>query len=136
MPMMVICHKLNNFSININWSEREQNYMADNVASKRTRNSDGTSPTSKTKKSKGKNHCVSCGNAVVDDAVECQWCGKWEHKNCVKISDEEYEMIDQCSQNILFFCSKCLPNLPIAMEVSKISENLLNLLKESFLNLL
>ena len=98
--------------------------MADNVASKRTRNSDGTSPTSKTKKSKGKNHCVSCGNAVVDDAVECQWCGKWEHKNCVKISDEEYEMIDQCSQNILFFCSKCLLNLPIAMEVSKISENL------------
>ena len=42
----------------------------------------------------------------------------------MKISDKEYEMIDQCSQNILFFCSKCLPNLPIAMEVSKISENL------------
>ena len=98
--------------------------MADGVNSKRPRNSKGTSPTCKTKKSKGKNYCVSCGNAVVDEAVECQWCGKLEHKNCVEISDEEYKVIDQCSQNILFFCSKCLPNLPIAMEVSRISENL------------
>ena len=33
-------------------------------------------------------------------------------------------MIDECSKNILFFCSKCLPKLPIALDVSKVNDNI------------
>ena len=34
--------------------------------------------------------CVSCHSPVVTDRVECQWCKKWEHKVCAKLSDSEY----------------------------------------------
>ena len=36
---------------------------------------------------KGKDQCVTCKKMVStdDDATECQWCEKWQHKVCAKI---------------------------------------------------
>ena len=58
----------------------------------------------------------------MEDAVECQWCGKWEDKDCVKITNNEYTVLDECSRNSVFFCSIYLPKLPIALDVSKVND--------------
>ena len=66
---------------------------------------------------KGNNHCVTCKKKVTikDDGVECQWCEKWEHKICAKLSDDEYKILSDSSPHIIFFCSSCFPKVPSAL---------------------
>jgi len=80
---------------------------------KRTRNSTSSSdkPANKSEKL---DVCVKCNGAISDDCIACHWCGLWEHRNCANLKESELVMLDTGSQNILFFCSSCLPNLPKA----------------------
>ena len=53
---------------------------------------------------------------MVTDGVECQWCKKWEHKVCAKLSDNEYTMLEGVAVNIAFLCSICCVKVPIALQ--------------------
>lgn len=62
------------------------------------------------------NNCPSCAEEVVDDGVQCQWCGDWEHFKCAKISKQEYDMLSLNSPRIMFFCCECQPKVNSAFE--------------------
>ena len=61
--------------------------------------------------------CVSCNKKADDDAIECQWCSRWEHKVCAKISSEQYLLLDSTPLNIMFFCSSCASRVPQALTI-------------------
>jgi len=47
----------------------------------------------------------------------CYWCSQWEHGACAGIKDSESALLDSVSDNILFFCSLCIANVPCALEL-------------------
>ena len=80
--------------------------------------SGGSSPP--TKKSKDKFGelvlCIKCNKSAVDDGVECEYCFKWEHRECAGISEDEYAILNKASPNIMFFCSFCRPKVALALK--------------------
>ena len=60
--------------------------------------------------------CVSCNESVDGEAVECQWCAKWEHMKCAKMSKPEYDILSNCTPQIVFFCSLCISKLPSVLD--------------------
>ena len=64
---------------------------------------------------KDRDFCVTCKKKVTTDGVECQWCTQWEHKVCSKITENEYQLLDGISVNIMFFCSRCCCKVPMAL---------------------
>ena len=60
--------------------------------------------------------CATCKKQVSDDAVECQWCSRWEHKVCAKITTEEYVLLDSVCDSIMFFCTECTTKVPLALK--------------------
>ena len=83
---------------------------------KRTRNST-SSPNKPADKSVKLDICVKCNGAVSDDCIACHWCTLWEHRSCVNLKESELVMLNAGSQNIIFFCSSCLPNLTKALNL-------------------
>ena len=49
------------------------------------------------------NSCVSCKKSASDDAIQCEMCGDWEHKQRTKVSDELYVLLDKVPDNVKFF---------------------------------
>ena len=47
----------------------------------------------KTKQHPQAERCVTCKKETKQDAVECQWCCKWEHRVCAGLSQNEYNML-------------------------------------------
>ena len=41
---------------------------------------------------------------------------KWEHWECAGISEEEYNVLDSASPNIMFFCCVCRPKVLLALK--------------------
>ena len=62
--------------------------------------------------------CVSCNESADGEAVECQWCAKWEHMKCANMSKPEYDMLNNCTPQIVFFCSLCISKLPSVLDQS------------------
>ena len=60
--------------------------------------------------------CVSCKEIVEDDAVECHWCAKWQHIKCANVSKSQYDMLNTCPDQIVFFCCVCIVKLPTVLE--------------------
>lgn len=85
----------------------------DKATNKRNRPADHTPPNDP-KKNKTE-ECVTCKKDAAVDAIECQWCGNWEHKVCANISTKEYLILDTVSANIMFFCSTCIGKVPNAL---------------------
>ena len=56
--------------------------------------------------------CVSCKKSARDDAIQCEMCGDWEHKQCAKVSDELYVVLDKVPDNVKFFCTPCSSVVP------------------------
>ena len=79
------------------------------MASKRVRIGGGGSPSvKKTKDKSGEvSVCVKCNKNVEEDSIKCESCLQWEHRDCAGISKEEYEVLGDLSNNIMFFCSIC-----------------------------
>ena len=61
--------------------------------------------------------CILCKKKIGDkqEVVECQWCKRWEHWVCSKITDNEYKLLNSISVNIMFFCTSCCPKVPVAL---------------------
>jgi len=51
--------------------------------------------------------CVSCGENVEGEAVECQWCAKWEHMKYANMSKLGYDILSNCTPQIVFFFAPC-----------------------------
>ena len=60
--------------------------------------------------------CVSCKEIVEDDAVECHWCAKWQHIKCANVSKSQYDVLNTCPDQIVFFCCVCIVKLPTVLE--------------------
>ena len=48
--------------------------------------------------------------------TECESCFKWEHRDCLGISKEEYKVLGDLLNNIMFFCSICWPKVRLALK--------------------
>jgi len=62
--------------------------------------------------------CVSCGENVESEVVECQWCTKWEHMKCANMSKPEYDILSNCTPQIVYFRSLCISKLPMVLDKS------------------
>ena len=58
-----------------------------------------------------KSRCATCKKYVKNNAVECNWCKKWEHKVCANLSDGDYILLGSSSDSVKFYCSYCAPSL-------------------------
>ena len=65
--------------------------------------------------------CVSCSESVDGEAVECQWCAKWEHMKCANMSKPEYGILSNCTPQIVFFYSLCISKLLSVLDQSEVS---------------
>ena len=61
--------------------------------------------------------CVTCNKEAKQDAIECQWCRKWEHRVCAGINLNEYNMLSNSCKKIMFFCTLCFSKVPFALRV-------------------
>ena len=57
-------------------------------------------------------------------AILCQWCSMWEHRICAGVSVNEYDVLSNSCNKIMFFCSVCCPKVSLAL---KLEEKLLTL---------
>ena len=46
--------------------------------------------------------CILCHKEAKQDAVECQWCNKWERRACAGLSHNEYNMLSYNNSKIMF----------------------------------
>ena len=61
--------------------------------------------------------CITCKELVTDsDVIECQWCQKWEHKVCAKLSDNDFILLGRTSDRIRFYCSLCAPRVDVVLK--------------------
>ena len=67
--------------------------------------------------------CVTCGNDIEENGVECQWCCCWEHRECANLSIDEYNMLTTSSSKIMFFCTLCYSKVPFALKVKQESNH-------------
>ena len=58
--------------------------------------------------------CILCKKKidVKQEAVECQWCKRWEHWVCCKITDNEYKLLNS---KYYVFCTSCCPKIPVTL---------------------
>ena len=56
--------------------------------------------------------CSTCNEPVSDDALECMWCECLQHKNCIKISDNQEFVLSNLPSNVVYFCMPCFHKLP------------------------
>ena len=49
------------------------------------------------------------------DSLECVWCGRLQHRSCIKISDDQYCILANFPTNIVYFCTPCFQKLPGAL---------------------
>ena len=88
----------------------------------RKRANDSTPP----KKGGKKSHqelCITYKKKADEGAVVCQWCSKWEHWKCGGLSNDEYDMLSNGSDKIMFFCTQCYSKVPFALKTeTKISQ--------------
>lgn len=73
--------------------------------------------------------CVTCSQDVEEEGVECNWCFRWEHRSCAKLTCEEYTVLSSSSCKIMFFCSLCYARVPFALRVDDEQQNLEDRLK-------
>ena len=89
------------------------------MASKRNR--PNSSPSAKDGKKKKDTEvlypCVTCGKEVESECIECEWCYNWEHKDCVGLSNDIYEVLGGAPAIVMFFCTKCEPKVKLTLKL-------------------
>ena len=50
------------------------------------------------------------------NVLECAWCDGKVHSECVGLSEDQCNILDGVTINIVFFCSTCLQLLPAALK--------------------
>ena len=71
----------------------------------------------KTKQAPQVEKCVTCKKEAKKDAVQCQWCCKWEHRICAGLTQNEYNILSGSSEKIMFFCTLCYTKVAFALKV-------------------
>ena len=61
-------------------------------------------------------NCIVCSKEATDDVFECYWCESRQHTACAKISPDRCNVLSNLVGNIVFFCSTCLENVPMAIQ--------------------
>ena len=59
--------------------------------------------------------CITCDRPIVNDYLECVWCERNQHRNCVRISVDQFPALCDLPKNIVFFCCECIYKLPTAL---------------------
>ena len=59
--------------------------------------------------------CITCKKLADSDVIECQWCQKWEHKVCAKLSDNDFILLGKTSDKIRFYCSLCALRVDVVL---------------------
>ena len=44
--------------------------------------------------------CVTCSKNAETDCVECDWCGKWVHRECAELFEEELKVLYSINTNV------------------------------------
>ena len=60
--------------------------------------------------------CITCKEPADSDVIECQWCQRWEHKVCAKLSDDDFTLLGRTSDRIRFYCSQCAPRVDVVLK--------------------
>ena len=91
------------------------------MSQKRDKPGGGTPPSKKAKDKGGTSCilCISCNKIADEGIIQCESCFKWEHRECAGVSAEEFDVITDCSPNIMFFCSSCRPKVTMALKFFK-----------------
>ena len=72
--------------------------------------------------------CVTCVALCNVDSIECKLCLKWQHRQCARMSAEEYKVLGNSSSCVMFFCTFCCPKVSLALKIfNDIQENLTQL---------
>ena len=77
---------------------------------------DEDSPPKRSSK-KTKQRYVTCHQDAGDVAILCQWCSMWEHRICAGVSVNEYDVLSNSCNKIMFFCSVCCPKVSLALKL-------------------
>lgn len=75
-----------------------------------------SSPLSKDGKKVKEDECLICLKMATDNVLECTWCDGRVHAECSGLSEDQCSILDSVTSNIVFFCSTCLPLLPVALK--------------------
>jgi len=62
-------------------------------------------------------NCITCSEKATEDVFECWWCESRQLSACLKIIPDQYNALSNLVGNIVFFCSTCLENVPIALHL-------------------
>jgi len=66
--------------------------------------------------------CVTCEKESDTDCVECDWCGKWQHRECAGLTSVELAALadiwnrQSSDSNVMFFCTVCKPKVTLALK--------------------
>lgn len=70
----------------------------------------------------------SCGTCLIEvksteNGLQCEWCLRWFHSNCEKVSGQEYKRLSDKNCKLRWFCRSCNSNFPKFRKVqSKLEE--------------
>ena len=88
--------------------------MPINISKRKVPNED--SPPKRNSK-KTKQCCITCHQDAGEEAILGQWCSTWEHRICAGISVNEYDVLSNSCNKIMFFCSVCCAKVSLALKL-------------------
>ena len=69
------------------------------------------------------NVCITCKKLVTNgDSLECVWCEQLQHRNCAKLRDDQYCILETLPTNN--FCTPCFHKLPSALAAADITDEI------------
>ena len=60
--------------------------------------------------------CIICSKNAEADCIECDWCGQWEHRKCVGLSEEELKVLCSINAIVKFFYKVCNRKVEVAFQ--------------------
>ncbi len=74
--------------------------------------------------------CKECENKVkMEDAVECDACQYWHHRECTDIGKRMFEELVK-NKSVMWYCKGCKKEVGKSLEENKLLRDSVNLLKE------
>ena len=91
---------------------------------------ESTSPT-KLDSNLDSNVCITFEKLVSNgDSLECVWCEQLQHRNCAKLSDDQYCILKNLPTNVVYFCFHKLSSALAAADIiDEVNSTIRNTLK-------
>ena len=120
-PKTPACSDDKNVQAQMNVEEDDRSDSDEDDATKSM--TQGFSPCGKTKKQRFVcgGGIKACGTRITtkDDSVMCDVCKEWFHPGCQGLSTEAFRALSRHSQDFLWLCMSCKPNLMSVLQVGK-----------------